>query len=336
MQSFDGGDDLSVGDGFNPNTDLAILDGGIEPGCPRPQLFVGVENLNQSSSAPGRVLRFSLAANGDTTPCSTLTAQGTLPPQPMAVAFIPPDAVAAATRDGLWVIGLDDVARYTRAGSDLPIDVFPLIAGNGEQLVAVGYWNGASSEPVIDRVEALRDASPPVYTWQTNSVGFPLSFGVRSMTHSPLDPGRILALENASVTSPQAAADVDPFANSKNGYVAYPAGRDLRSIYSIVTAGLRRTVWVSADLNAIFYVRDQGGGIPLSGPIKCVNRTCNLIHAVPDPTDPVRFLALCETPASVVRDVVRFSSTGGACDIIYTGTNAGANTRLSRLAIAMP
>jgi len=336
MQLFDGGDDQAIdGDGGNGNADLAILDGGYEPGCPRPQLLIGVENLNQSSNAPGRVLRFSLAASGALTACPTLSAQGALPHQPMAVAFLPPDAVAAATRDGLWVLGLDDVPRYTRAGSDLPIDVFPIIEGT-EQLAAVGYWNAGSSSPVIDRVEVQRDSGPPVHTFRTNSAGFPLSFGVRSMTQSPLDPGRLLALENPSVGNPQAGADVDPFTNTKQGYVAYPAGRDLISVSSIVTAGLRRTVWVAADLNAIFYVRDQGASIPLSGPIKCTTQTCNLVHAVPDPTDPVRFLALCEQAASVERSVVRFSSTGGTCDVVYNGALAGANTRLSRLAIAMP
>lgn len=81
----DGGDDLSS-------------DGG------------GRESLN---GGQGGVLRFTIGATG-LTACSTLTGKGTLPQQPFAVAFVPPDAVAVATRDGLWLVGVDD---GTMAGS---------------------------------------------------------------------------------------------------------------------------------------------------------------------------------------------------------------------------
>ncbi len=335
-QSFDAAPDDLAGADLSPPSDLSILDGGIEPGCPRPVLLAGVENLNQSSSTPGKVLRFSLSASGQVTPCPTLTAGGLLPHQPMAVSFIAPDMVAAATRDGLWVLGLDDQVRWHTNTSDLPIDVFPLIAGP-ETLVAVGYWMAGSSSPVIDRVDAHRDQGAPAYTWRTNTAQFPLSFGVRAMVASPLDPGRIFALDNPSTGSPAAATDVNPFANTKQTYVPYPSGPDLISMYAFWLGGYRRTVWVDAGANAIYYTRENNGNPGLSGPIKCTTQTCNLVHAVPDPTDPVRFLALCANPtSSVEHDIVRFSSTGGPCDIIYSATTAGANTRISRLAIALP
>jgi hypothetical protein len=335
-QTFDGGREDLAGADLTPPADLAILDGGIEPGCPRPVLLTGVEQLNQSSSAPGRVMRFALDSNGGFTPCTSLTAGGKLPKQPMAVSFVAPDQIAAATRDGLWVMGLDDQERWHTNTADLPIDVFPLIAGP-ETLIAVGYWMAGSSSPVIDRVDAHRDQNAPVHSWRTNSAGFPLSFGVRAMVASPLDPGRIFALENPSVSNPGAATDVDPFTNTKQTYVAYPTSRDLISMYAFWLGGYRRVVWIDATANAVYYTRENNGNPALSGPIKCNGVTCDLVHAVPDPTDPVRFLALCATPgASTVRDIVRFSSTGGSCDVMYAGVTAGANTRLSRLAIALP
>jgi hypothetical protein len=336
-QTFDGGDGDLAGADLTPPPDLAILDGGTEPGCPRPVLLAGVENLNQSSSAPGRVMRFSLGTGGAFTECSTLSAGGMLPHQPMAVAFVAPDAVAAATRDGLWVIGIDDKERWHTSSSELPIDVFPL-QGSGETLVAVGYWQAGSASPVIDRVDAHRaPGGAPVHTWRTNTAGFPVSSGARSMSQSPLDPTRLFALDNPSAGGPAAAANVDPFGNSKQTYVSYPTGRDLISMYAFSLGGYNRVVWVDAGANTIYYTRENNGVPALSGPIKCNGLACNLVHAVPDPTDPVRFIALCAaTGASTTRDIVRFSSTGGSCDVLYAGVTAGTNTRLSRLGIALP
>jgi hypothetical protein len=335
-QTFDGGREDLAGADLTPPPDLAILDGGIEPGCPRPQLLVGVEQLNQSSSEPGRVIRFALDNAGGFTPCASLSAGGKLPKQPMAVTFVAPDQIAAATRDGLWVLGLDDQERWHTNTTDLPVDVFPLIAGP-ETLIAVGYWQAGSADIVIDRVDAHRDQGAPVYTWRTNSAGFPLSFGVRAMVASPLDPGRIFALDNPSAGNPAAATDVDPFTNTKQNYVLYPTSRDLISMYAFWLGGYRRVVWIDAVANAIYYTRENNGNPALSGPIACNGLTCDLVHAVPDPTDPVRFLALCAMPGpSTVRNIVRFSSTGGACTMMYSGVTAGAATRLSRLAIALP
>jgi hypothetical protein len=316
------------------STDLTgfVGDGGAGA-CAAPVLLVGLENLGGGASAGGKVMRFSLSGTTVQT-CSSLTGAGMLPAQPMAVAFVPPDGVAAATRDGLYLLNLDGSVRWSRPHTQLPIDVFPIVDGTGDTLVAVGYWHAGTSSPVIDHVDAHRDGTAPVFTW-TMGGGFPLSSGVRAMTQSPRDPGRLFALDNPSSTTPAAAAEVNPFTPSKTAYVPYPAGQDLRTVYAFAQAGYNRTVWVDETENAIYYARENTGNAALLGPIKCAGNTCMLKHAVPDPTNPTGFLALCET-AGVERDIVRFSSTGGTCDVIFPGVNAGANTRLSRLAVQLP
>ena len=327
MQTFDGGGDGPGGGGDGG----AGGDAGMTA-CPLPVLLMAVEQLG--GAGPGRIMRFSLDASGSITPCSALTARGALPQQPFAVAHVPPDRVAAATRDGLYVIDFDDDIVFSRSGTMFPVSVFPIKQGS-VQHVAVGLWSQGTSNPEIDRIEVYRDGSSAPIVWNAATVGFPQRFPMAAAAPSPIDPGRFFALDEAIASTPNAAADVDPFAQSKTSYVSYPAGRNLVSISSYLMGGQRRTVWVDESGNAIYYTRELSGNPALSGPIKCA-LTCNLVHAVPDPTDPVRFLALCEKTASIERDIVRFSSTGGNCTVVYQGVDAGAQTRLAQLAVALP
>ncbi len=320
----DGGDGGgAAGDGA-PAQDLAGLDLAGSDNCPHPSLLVGLENVSGSNGG-GKVLRFTIGA-GALQPCSTLTGGGTLPAQPLAVAFIPPDTVAAATRDGLYLLGVDDLVRWNRPIPDisyLPVEVIPLKTPQGDTVPAVGYWHAGTSNPEIDHVDVQRDSGPPAYT-------FPQSGGVLSITQSPIDPGRWFALDDSA-----AADDVDPFSGAKSPYRA-PAGgtTSFQTVSASSMSGYNRVVWVDAAANAVDYVRENNGNPILLGPIPCAAQTCNLIHAVPDPTDPTAFIALCEHAGTTTRDIVRWSSTGGACTAVYLGTQAGANTRLSRLAIA--
>lgn len=319
----DAGDDQGVsGDGSSSvdlaGVDLVGFDGSIDT-CPHPLLLSGLETL--SGSGPGGVLRFTITSSG-LTPCSTLTAQGNLPQQPLAVAFVPPDAVAAATRDGLWLVGVDDVVRWSRpaAMTIYPVDVAPIVSMTGDVQVAVGTWRGFTSNPEIDDLEIDADGSSMPTTHQFTGT-------VLSMSASPLDPKHLLLLDNAA-----SAADYDPWFNSRTTYVVSQAVQ-LTTIAGASQFGLNRVVWVDKDNNAVRYVRENNGNPVFLGPIAC-NQTCTLVHAVPDPTEPGTFLGLCEHAASVVRDIVRWKSTGGGCDILYAGTTPGANTRLSRLAVA--
>jgi hypothetical protein len=147
------------------------------------------------------------------------------------------------------------------------------------------------------------------------------------MSASPLDPKHLLLLDNGA-----SAADYDPWFNSRTTYVVSQAV-NLTTIAAAVQFGLNRVVWIDATANAVRYVRENNGNPVFLGPIAC-NLTCNLIHAVPDPTEPGTFLALCEHAGTTTRDIVRWTSTGSGCSVVYDGTTAGANTRLSRLAVA--
>jgi hypothetical protein len=257
--------------------------------------------------------------------------------QPLAVAWIPPDGVAAATRDGLFLLNSDDTVGWSRSiptASYVPIDVIPLASGS-ETLVAVGYSYGFTATPYIDEIDAHRDGNLPVFTFHTGGA-FPVE-QVISMTQSPLDPGRFFALVPLGVSLPAAAWDVDPSAPSKTMYLAYPSSAyQLSTIYAIAQGPRHRTVWVDTADNSVGYSDESGSGPTLLGPTACSGSSCTLVHAVADPTDETRFIALCNRPGTIVRDIVRWSAAGGSCDVLYPGDAAGANTRLSRLALGMP
>jgi hypothetical protein len=245
--------------------------------------------------------------------------------------------VAAATRDALVLLGTDDTVRWSHAPSStnfLPIDVFP-IRHNGETLVAVGFSYGFTSTAYVDEIDAHRDGNAPVFAWQLNGTGFPLGDGVASVTTSPLDPAHLFALVTPLSSQPAAAWDVDPYAATKTLYLAYPAVGAPQTIYAIVDGAAHHTVWVDPTANAFWYTLESGSAPSYVGPASCTGLPCTLVHAVPDPTDGTRYIALCEQPASIIRNIVRWSP-GGSCSVLYQGTSAGANTRLSRLAVALP
>jgi hypothetical protein len=320
-EPIDGGGsaDLTGGGGG----DLGTLDN-----CAHPALLVGVENVSGSSGG-GKVLRFAIGSSG-LTPCGTISGGGTLPAQPLAVAFVPPDAVAAATRDGLYLIGVDDVNRWNRAIPNpnyLPVDVFPIVTPQSQTVVAVGYWHAGTTNPEIDHVDLQADGNAPLFTFSQSGT-------VLSMTQSPIDPSHWFALDVGSV--PAAAFDVDPYTPGSTTYHAAVGGSSaLSTIYAASIGGYNRVVWVDGTSNGVYYVRENNGNPALSGPIKCPASTTTLIHAVPDPTNPTAFIGLGEHPGTTTRDILRWTSTGGPCDVLYSGASAGASTRLSRLALAL-
>jgi hypothetical protein len=305
--------------------------------CGKPWLLIGVENLANTGDDHGRVARFSLAP-GAVAECAPFTARGLMPAQPLAVAYVPGHGVIAATRDGVFALNDDDTVKWSHAaGADtsLPVDVFPLDKPGGGTRVAVAWYSGPAVD--ISRVDVFADGSGPQDSFPLNHAGgIPLSFGVPSMTASPLDPTHFLALENGAASSPRAASDVDPWNKTKQLYASYPGSADLSTIYGFVTLGVGLQVWVDQTSNAVFRNSDVMSVKTMGGPYPCSGRTCTLVHAVPDPVDGARFYALCENPPGPGRDLVRFSQTGGTCDVIWAASQAGANTRMSRLAVALP
>jgi hypothetical protein len=321
----DASDDAALdagGDSGGASLDLAGVDltgfDGFVDTCPHPLLLGALEPLNGGTS--GSILRFTIGATG-LTPCTTLTGGGTLPEHIYATAFVPPDAVAAATTDGPWLVGVDDVVRWSRpAASVFPVDVAPVVDTMGNVQVAIGYWKGFTSQPEVDRVSIVPDA----VGMETNQT---FTGTVLSFSASPLDPKHLLLLDQIA-----SASDYDPWLNSRSTYVMQEMV-NLTTISAAVQFGLTRVVWVDSTSNAVRYSNDSGTGPTFLGPIAC-NLTCNLVHAVPDPTEPHTFLGLCEHAGTTVRDVVRWSSTGGACSVLFDGTAPGPNTRINRLAVA--
>jgi hypothetical protein len=287
--------------------------------CPHPLLLAALEPLG-SGPTSGSILRFSVGAAG-LTQCTTLTGGGTLPLHVYATAFVPPDAVAVATTDGPWLVGVDDVVRWSRPASHVfPVDVTPIVDLMGKTQIAVGYWKGFTSTPEIDCIAIFPDA----VGMETNQT---FAGTVLSFSASPLDPKHVLLVDNLA-----SAADYDPWFNSRTTYVMQEMV-NLTTISAAVQSGLNRVVWVDSTANAVRYSNENNGSPVFLGPIAC-NLTCNLVHAVPDPTEPHTFLGLCEHSGTTVRDIVRWSSTGGACSVVYDGTKPGANTRINRLAVA--
>jgi hypothetical protein len=125
--------------------------------------------------------------------------------------------------------------------------------------------------------------------------------------------------------------EVDPWGATKqprfDGFLGAPV-----TIYGVVWSLELRYVWVDSTTPTAVYYNNQGEGGAVLGPIKCMG--CTLIHAVPDPTDNLRFFGLCNGPTVSSRRVVRFDSAGGSCDTILDGAAFGVGSRLSRLAIA--
>jgi hypothetical protein len=287
-------------------------------------LLVGMEDVTNTNK-PGAVLRLSLGANPPGR-CSDLDAG--MPSQPFSVAAIPTDRVAAATWD--LVVLLDstnnrELWRAPRPGTqDYPMDVFPLQSPDGSWLVAVGY----SMLPGMIRDLYAYDARNGTerHHWRLNSTDIPLGLGWVGMTRSSSSASRFFALNPTS----SALREIDPFSGAQIGGDISPS-RNLRTIYALETSGAPRVAWVGDSLSpsdAVFYW-DTGVGI---SPAFTCTTACEFAHVVPDPTS-TDLLALCGTPAQVVRRVVRINTTSGACTTILDGAPFGPAKRLSRLAI---
>jgi hypothetical protein len=337
--SLDAGMDLAGGGGSSDlaGVDLAGADlsgGGGMLACAPPVLFISVEDLNAAHTVGGRVQPLSLSTTPPTV-CAAMTGGGLLPVQPFTLTPID-GGIAVGTRDGLWVIDWNDTTRWHMPPLDpswQPVDVIPLAGSGNGPFVALGSWQAGSSMPEIDRID-LYDATTGTLLskWPMDWMSQPINFPIMSIARSPLDPRHLFSIDRPFDTNPNAATDVDPIAQMRYPYVGYPSGANLISIYASTQSGQRRTVWVDGTANAIYYSAETAGNAVLHGPSAC-NASCNLVHAVPDPTDASSFLGLCADPAnSIHRSVMRWSP-GGTCTLVYDGAGQGAQTRLSRLAL---
>jgi hypothetical protein len=333
------GDDLAGSPdlyGIPPGSDLANTSGGS---CPAPVLLVGVENLHNGDSGGGRVARIKI---GPTTQsqCATLSGQGLIAPQPLAVAAFS-SGVAAATRDGIYVIepATDRIKWSKPAPSQttwLPLDAFSIVnPGTGGAVIAVAYGPGGNPS-TIREVDVFDDAGAPAANtpWciqGSGCTGLPLSLGILSMTATPTDPSHLFVLD---YSTPAAAWDLNPWTQTKTQYLgAYT--ENLGSIYAVVSSGTARYAWLdqTSAAGALQYATDSGSGpSAIGGPIKCASGCSTILHVVPDPTTPDGYFLLCDGTTVDTRTVVRMNGAG-ACTTILDGAPFGAESRLSRLGV---
>ncbi len=329
--------------GIPPGSDLATAAG---LACARPALLVGVEDLSNSGSGGGRVARVSLAGGG-AAECATLSGQGLVGSQPMAVAAFG-NLVGAATFDGLYVVDpATDTVKWSKPNPDSannlgPFDAFSIqSASGGTTYIAVAWGRdlgisgaGISEVEVYDGSGVAPTGAPWCVQGSTCPTTLNLSLGTYSMAAHPLAPAHFLAIDGGNNI---AAVEVDPWAAppTKTTYVG-TYSEPLASIYSVAVGTTRHLAWFDNNMQggAIQWAIDDGSTTPaLAGPVKCASNCATMLHVVPDPSQPNGFLALCDASTVSGRKVVR-ADTAGNCAVVLDGAQFGAQSRLSRLGIA--
>jgi hypothetical protein len=329
-----GGDDLS---GIPPGSDLSMPMGGA---CAAPQLLIGVENVSGSSGG-GRVARFALTAGGQTQ-CATLSGQGLIGAQPLAVTG-DIDGIGAATTDGLYLVDpKSDTVKWSKPAPQvqgwLPLDAFSILTPQGTPILAVAYGPAGSTPNTIAEIDGFdgTGAHEPMAMWPwciqgTNCTTLPLSLQILSVSATPTDLTHFIALD---AETPAAAWDVNPWTQTKTQYIGTYT-EQLASVYAVVASGKARFAWLDQTMmtGAIEYASDPGGGpSTIGGPIKCASGCATLLHVVPDPTTTDGYFALCDGPTVDARTVVRIDGSL-ACTQILDGKTFGAQSRLSRLSV---
>jgi len=345
--SFEGLQIVGDPDGSVPRADafIPLVDGGRAAGgpCGFPQLLVTVENFD---SPPGRVLRFELDAYPATTAhrCGDLTGAGRMVQQPWTAVRAPDGRVIVAGDDAVQAVdGETDALTTLVMASEIPhrpSDSFLLRAPDGSTRIAIAFTAFSTSNDIRDLWTLAGGAV--VDRWTLGSGTLPLGIAVKSMTASPINPGRLLAVRSDMY----AAVEVDPWASMRFDMPPYVAPRDgvvLSTISALNDGTTNRVAWVGSQdgREGAYAITDSTGAgdlrVPL--PYRCDETMCDsFAHAVPDPTEYHRVIAICTTngPPSVSK-VVRFSTTGNPCEVLIDDTRVvrGGRLRFSHLAMTV-
>lgn len=293
--------------------------------CAAPMLLVSIENL--SGSGGGRLARFSIDGQGFSR-CADLPLAS---PQPLALAFVPPNRVAVAGREAVTL--LDAETGETVWSSPFDADVVPrdaLVVEEGALLrLAVGLDDPQSIDD-IDPIELFDlDSGDPVGTFRPG-------LSTRGVARNPRAPGFLLRLRPGSF----AAAEVDPFSGEILDDPPYVRDRSDSTLRTIAASFDRppRIAWtgvrLSDDRDGVFYLSDPDTGASdqvALGPVRCDDAERSYLQAIPDTVVATRFFTVAEQ--GQVRQVLRFSSTGGACDLLLDGASLGPSTRIADLAL---
>jgi hypothetical protein len=168
--------------------------------------------------------------------------------------------------------------------------------------------------------------------WFLNGTTIPIG-NVFGLSADPLKPGHVFMM---NTTYPGLATDVDPGAASDAAYLGYPVSAHLRNLASARVGTATCTVSVDTASNGLYYANDTGGALTLKGPLGCPSETCSLADAVPDPSTPSGFFALCDySPVSANLNVLRI--TPSSCAVAFDGSSlAQANLTPTRISLALP
>jgi len=300
-------------------------------GAAAPALLVAVENLGQPGG-DGDILKCPLAA-GEPPPACQMLSPADLPTQPLAIAWIPAGLMAVASRTEVVAVhaATNAIAWTNDVGPGIvPVDIFALATPdqNGS-LVAAAYENEGVSG--IRDLLAFDGGGDPVASWTSNDAW--LGSALTGMTQQPTEPSHLYAIRpNTNV----ALREVDTVAGEAVGSDIISSVY-LRTIYALHDGARLRVAWVSGvDDSGVHFLSEVG--IP-SGPIQCTfaGAPCAFAHVVPDPTSTTSYLALCDHPGSVIRQVVRLEEGSGptdACEVLYdSAAPLGEDWRLARLAV---
>jgi hypothetical protein len=336
--------DLSVVDGSA--SDLVTTDGNIVPACSFPQLLISVDDLSASGGV-GQVRRFFIPpAGAPPVDCGILNGSGQLDARAEVVGSMPGARIAIAGRNKVTVLNVtsDSVAATWSAPPSLyPIDVARIRVGSDSRF-AVAWALQASPTYMYELDLYQPGTTTPTNTWLASTLGLGK---LRAMTIDPWVDTRLMVLDERTPT-PQALELVDPIAPVLTPHFDEPAGIGFHTLAAIPdgTSGAR-IVWSARNTYNGYYSGHTAtsptadAGMPfLVGPTQCPS--CDMLHAVPDPTAGNRAFVLCDTGGAVNSRVVyraTFAGIGmvnGSCTPLFQGNQLGALQRLTRLAIATP
>ncbi len=321
--------------------------------CGQAALLVAIESDNGATTNAGKVLQLGLGTGGTPTTCKTLTANKTLPDDPTAIGWFPPDGVIFGSESGIILVdAVKDLQRwtYTVPGSYPPRSVFALQKDPGF-VVGVGFdtqgFDDITQLHILDSKIGMK-----LFSWDiTDANNSPIYLGteVPVMVQSPLDPTHLMFVSNGfSAATDFPAGDVavpyDGGAVTPTTYWSMrPTGPYLTTINVVRNAvgGLKRVAWLQHNItgtaDGVYYINDDGTGPVFTGPLTCNLQQCAVpfkaVDAVPDPTAANRVITTCSSTTSNLSHVVRIDDSQ-TCTLLVDGTTLPTQNYPVALSIA--
>ncbi len=325
----------------------SCINGGC--GCGAPVLLVAVQSSNGATGNDGRVLQLAVPASGLATACGPqLTAAGALSKSPTAIGWVPPDGVLfGSTESVLYLDGVHDQIRSTyrpTQSGDVPRALFTVTRAGMPDAVAVGYDTTGYGDITVLALVDPKDGSQLKW-WDVTSSTAPIQLGssVAAMARDPFDPSRIAYVDNGinahpvtEVAIPWDGMTVTPMV----WYATRPPG-NYPTTLNTLDGPVKRAVWAQTTTSTtsgdvIYEIDDDGTGAQLFGPLTCsVDTLCSqpfkTSDAAPDPSQPHRVIATCNTATTNQRNVVRIDDSG--CTLIVDGSKLPTLTYPEALAV---